>query len=42
MYYHMQTLNGLEVAVLYQRVEEEKQLGISPHWKVYIIVDDIQ
>ncbi|MDE0719707.1 MAG: hypothetical protein OSB75_04005 [Dehalococcoidia bacterium] len=42
MYYHMQMLNSLEVAALYQQAEEEKQLGIPPHWKVYFTVDDIQ
>jgi len=42
MYYHMQMLNGLEAAALYQQAEEGKQLGIPPHWKVYFTVDDIQ
>ena len=42
MYYHMQKLNGLEVAALYQQGDEEKQQGVPPHWKVYFTVDDIQ
>jgi predicted enzyme related to lactoylglutathione lyase len=42
MYYHMQMLNGLEVAALCQQAEEENQLGIPSHWKVYFTVDDIQ
>ena len=40
MYYHMQMLNGLEAAALYQQAEEGKQLGIPPHWKVYFTVDE--
>ena len=31
MYYHMQKLNGLEVAALYQQGGEEKQQGVPPH-----------
>jgi predicted enzyme related to lactoylglutathione lyase len=42
MYYHMQKLNGLEVAAMYQQGDEEKQQGVPPHWKVYFTVDDIQ
>ena len=42
MYYHMLKLNGLEVAAMYQQVDEERQLGIPPYWKVYFTVDDIQ
>ena len=41
MYYHMQKLNGLEVAALYQQGDEEKQQGVPPHWKTYFSVDDI-
>ena len=41
MYYHMQKLEGLEVAALYQQGEEEKQQRVPPHWKVYFTVDDI-
>ena len=42
MYYHMQKLNGLEVAALYQQGDEEKAQGVPPHWKTYFTVDDIQ
>ena len=42
MYYHMQKLNSLEVAALYQQGDEEKAQGVPPHWKTYFTVDDIQ
>ncbi len=42
MYYHMQKLEGLEVAALYQQGEEEKQQRVPPYWKVYFTVDDIR
>jgi len=42
MYYHMQKLEGLEVAALYQQGDEEKQQGVPPYWKVYFTVDDIR
>ena len=41
-YYHMQKLEGLEVAALYQQGDEEKQQGVPPCWKVYFTVDDVQ
>ena len=41
-YYHMQKLEGLEVAALYQQGDEEKQQGVPLYWKVYFTVDDIR
>ena len=41
MYYHMQKLNGLEVAALYLQDEDEKAEGVPPHWKTYFTDDDI-
>ena len=31
MYYHMQKLNGLEAAAIYQQGEEEKGQGVPSH-----------
>ena len=42
IYYHMQKLNGLEVAAMYQQGDDERQQGVPAHWKVYFTVDDIQ
>ena len=39
-YYHMQKLNGLEAAAIYQQMEEESNQGIPSHWTVYFTVDD--
>ncbi|MDA1127827.1 MAG: VOC family protein [Chloroflexi bacterium] len=41
MYYHMQKLNGLEAAAIYQQGEEEKGQGVPPHWNTYFTVDDV-
>jgi predicted enzyme related to lactoylglutathione lyase len=39
-YYHMQRLNGLEAAAIYQQSEEERGMGIPPHWNVYLTVEN--
>ena len=41
MLYHMQKLNGLEAAAIYQQGEEEKGQGVPPHWNTYFTVDDV-
>ncbi len=41
MSYHMQKLNGLEAAAIYQQGEEEKGQGVPPHWNTYFTVDDV-
>ena len=40
-YYHMQRLNGLEAAAIYEQGEEERGQGVPPHWNVYITVDNV-
>jgi predicted enzyme related to lactoylglutathione lyase len=40
-YYHMQKVNGLEAAAIYKQSEEEQNLGIPPHWNVYMTVDNV-
>jgi uncharacterized protein len=42
MYYHLQKLNGLEVAAIYQQGAEETGQGVPPHWRTYFTVDDIE
>ena len=42
MLYHMQKLNGLEAAAIYQQGEEEKGQGVPPHWNTYFTVDDVE
>ncbi len=39
-YYHMQRLNGLETAAIYQQSEEERGMGIPPHWNIYFTVEN--
>lgn len=41
MYYHMQMLNGLEAASIYQQGEEEKGQEVPPHCNIYFTVDDV-
>ena len=36
--YHMQKLNGLEAAAIYQQQAEERKLGVPPHWNNYFSV----
>ena len=40
-FYHMQKLNGLEAAAIFQQMEQERDQGIPPHWNTYITVDDV-
>jgi predicted enzyme related to lactoylglutathione lyase len=39
--YHMQTLEGAAVAGLGAQQEQERQMGVPPHWNVYLAVDDL-
>ncbi len=36
--YHMQKLNGLEAAAIYQQQAEERNLGVPSHWNTYFTV----
>jgi predicted enzyme related to lactoylglutathione lyase len=40
-YYHMQKLNGLEAAAIYQQGEEEKNKGVPAHWNTYITAENV-
>ena len=40
-FYHMQKLNGLEAAAIYEQGEEERTQGVPPHWNTYITVDNV-
>lgn len=40
-FYHMQKLNGLEAAAIYQQSDEERGQGVPPHWNTYITVDNV-
>ena len=40
-FYHMQKLNGLESAAIYQQPQEERDLGIPPHWNTYFTVASV-
>ena len=40
-FYHMQKLNGLEAAAIFQQMDQEREQGIPPHWNTYITVDDV-
>jgi predicted enzyme related to lactoylglutathione lyase len=40
-YYHMQRVNGLEAAAIYQQGEEELGHGVPPHWNVYLTVESV-
>ncbi len=39
--YHMQKLNGLEAAAIYQQQAEERKLGVPPHWNTYLSVTNV-
>jgi predicted enzyme related to lactoylglutathione lyase len=39
--YHMQKLNGLEAAAIYQQSQEEQGQGIPAHWNTYFTVADV-
>ena len=40
-FYHMQKINGLEAAAIFQQMDQEREQGIPPHWNTYITVDDV-
>ena len=39
--YHMQKLNGLEAAAIYQQQAEELKLCVPPHWNTYFSVTNV-
>ncbi len=39
-FYHMQRVNGLEAAAIYQQGEEERNMGVPAHWNLYFAVED--
>ena len=39
-FYHMQRVNGLEAAAIYQQGEEERNIGVPAHWNLYFTVED--
>jgi len=41
MFYHMQMLNGLEAAAIYQQSELERSHNVPPHWRTYFTVDNV-
>ncbi len=40
IFYHMQKLNGLEAAAIYQQQAEERDQGVPSHWTTYFTVTD--
>ena len=40
-FYHMQKLNGLEAAAIFQQMDQERDQGIPPHWNTYITVENV-
>ena len=40
-FYHMQRVNGLEAAAIYQQGEEERNMGIPAHWNLYFTAADV-
>ena len=40
-FYHMQKLNGLEAAAIYQQQAEERNLGVPSHWNTYFTVTNV-
>ena len=40
-FYHMQKLNGLEAAAIFQQGREERSQGVPPHWNTYFTVDNV-
>jgi predicted enzyme related to lactoylglutathione lyase len=40
-FYHMQKLDGLEAAAIYQQSEEERNMGIPAHWNLYFTAADV-
>ena len=40
-FFHMQRVNGLEAAAIYQQGEEERNMGIPAHWNLYFTAADV-
>ena len=40
-FYHMQRVNGLEAAAIYQQGEEERNMGIPARWNLYFTAADV-
>ncbi len=40
-FYHLQKLNGLEAAAIYEQGEEERSRRVPPHWNTYFTVEDV-
>ena len=40
-FYHLQKLNGLEAAAIYEQGEEERTRRVPPHWNTYFTVEDV-
>lgn len=41
-FYSMALIDGSSAAALYAQQTEEAEMGLPPHWKVYITVDDVE
>ena len=39
--YHMQKLNGLEAAAIFQQQQEERSQGVPSHWNTYFTVTNV-
>ena len=39
--YHMQKLNGLEAAAIFQQPQEERRQGVPSHWNTYFTVTNV-
>ena len=39
-FYHIQKVNGLDAAAIYQQGEEERNMGVPAHWNLYFTVED--
>ena len=40
-FYHIQKVGGLDAAAIYEQGEEERGMGMPPHWNTYFTVDDV-
>ena len=40
-FYHIQKVNGLDAAAIYEQGEEERGMQIPPHWMTYFTADDV-
>ena len=41
IYYSMATLDGKHVAAIAPQMQDERDMGVPPHWNNYITVDDV-